>query len=314
MKYNVISIGEALIDFTDIGTSENGMKIFEQNPGGAPANVACACAKLGLSTAFIGKVGQDMHGNFLIDTLQNCGVDTSYMVQDETVFTTLAFVKLSENGDRSFSFARKGSADVMLREDELNYETLQNTEILHFGSLSLTDEPSKTAVLTAVKKAKEAGVVISYDPNYRPLLWKSEQQAVEAMRSVLHIVDMIKLSDNETELVCGTKDIYEATDVLHQQGIQLVLLTCGGDGALISCPEGKIMVPAAPANVVDTTGAGDSFLGGFLYKLCTENQGLCNITKEQAQSYATFANRVAGYCVSGRGAIPALPYLKDITE
>lgn len=312
MQYDVVSIGEALIDFTDIGTSENGMKIFEQNPGGAPANVACACAKLGLATAFAGKVGLDMHGDFLVQTLKECGVCTDALVQDPDAFTTLAFVRLNENGDRSFSFARKRSADVMLTEADLNPAVLEHTAVLHFGSLSLTDEPSKSAVLAAVRQAKAAGALISYDPNYRPLLWRSEQHAVEEMRSVVPYADIMKLSDNETMLLCGTEDVYAAADVLHAQGVKLVLVTCGGDGALISCSSGKVFVPAVKTKAVDTTGAGDSFLGGFLYKLCRENQASCDLTLEQAQCYGAFANRVAGICVSRRGAIPALPRLEEV--
>ncbi|MBE7035301.1 MAG: carbohydrate kinase [Ruminococcaceae bacterium] len=312
MKFNIISMGEALIDFTDIGLSQNGMKIFEQNPGGAPANVACACAKLGLKTAFLGKVGNDMHGDFLIETLKACGVSTDYTLQTDEAFTTLAFVKLSPDGDRSFSFARKGSADTRLCADEIPDALLGAADILHFGSLSLTDEPVKTATLSAVTRARENGCLISYDPNYRPLLWSSEAAAIEAMRSVVPMVDIMKLSDNETELLCDTTDIETAADHLHQQGVKLVLLTCGGDGALISCQGSKVFVPAAQAQVVDTTGAGDSFLGGFLYKLCSENNASCLITPAQAEDFGAFANRVAGFCVGKRGAIPALPTLSDV--
>lgn len=177
-KYDVVAMGEALIDFTDIGLSENGMKVFEQNPGGAPANVVCACARLGLKTAFLGKVGKDMHGALIIDTLKENRVDVNGLVRDEKAFTTLAFVSLGEKGERSFSFSRYKSADVLFSQDEINTDILKNTKVFQFGSLSLTDEPSKSATLECIKIAKESGAVISYDPNYRALLWESEEKAI----------------------------------------------------------------------------------------------------------------------------------------
>ena len=311
-KYDFVSIGEALIDFTDLGTSENGMKIFERNPGGAPANVACAAARLGLSSVFIGKVGDDMHGECIIDAMANCGVITEHMVRDRDHFTTLAFVTLDENGDRSFSFARKQSADVMITDADISREVLASTSVLHFGSLSFTAEPSKSAVYSAIKFAKENGAVISYDPNYRPLLWESEEVAIEEMRAPLSLVDVIKLSDNECELVCGTADFDEAARVLLDKGIKIVLLTCGGDGARIYFGDECVIVPSEKVKVCDTTGAGDSFLGGFMYKLIRDGKANTSLTKETAKAYGSFANRVAGKCVQKRGAIPALPTLSEV--
>lgn len=311
MKYDIISIGEALIDFTDIGMSKNGMKIFEQNPGGAPANVACACAKLGLSTAFIGKVGNDMHGEFLIETLNDCGVDTNYMIKDNDHFTTLAFVKLDKNGDRTFSFSRKKSADTMLSDQDIDFDAIKNTTVLHFGSLSFTDEPSKSTTLECIKTARDNGVIISYDPNYRPLLWKNVETAVLEMCSVLDLVDIIKISDNELKLICNTENPYEAAEFLHSKGIKIVLITLGKDGALVSYNNKTKLIPAADVEVVDTTGAGDSFLGGFLYKLIKNNSG-CDVDFEKALEFAEFASKVSGHCITKRGAIPSLPHLKDI--
>lgn len=311
-KYDIVSIGEALIDFTDLGFSENGMKIFERNPGGAPANVACAAARLGLSSVFIGKVGDDMHGECIIDAMKACGVITEHMTKDRDHFTTLAFVTLDENGDRSFSFARKQSADVMLSDEDISREVLENTSVLHFGSLSFTAEPSKSAVYAAIKYAKEKGAVISYDPNYRPLLWDSEEVAIEEMRAPLSLVDVIKLSDNECELICGTADFDEAARVLLDKGIKIVLLTCGGDGARIYFGDECVTVPSEKVKVCDTTGAGDSFLGGFMYKLIRDGKANTALTKEKALEFSSFANRVAGKCVQKRGAIPALPTLEDL--
>lgn len=311
-KYDVISFGEALIDFTSIGKSKNGMNIFEQNPGGAPANVAVACAKLGLSTAFIGKVGSDMHGSFIIETLKSTGVDTSLMLRDKKAFTTLAFVDIDEKGDRSFSFSRYKSADVMLSPLEINLEALKNTKVFHFGSLSLTDEPVRSSTYAAIDEAKKNGAVISYDPNYRPLLWESEETAKKEMRAPLPLVDIIKISDEETELICDTADISEAAKILHRIGINIVIITCGSKGAYISCNNSCVELSSEKAKVVDTTGAGDSFLGGFLYRYVKE--GLPKVlTESQLCEFGTFAGKVAAYCIERRGAIPAMPSLTDIS-
>ena len=170
-KYDVVALGEFLIDFTPAGSTDSGMKLFEQNPGGAPVNMLTAVSKAGLKTAFIGKVGDDMHGNFLVETAKQAGIDTRGIVVDNTVFTTLAFVTLDENGEREFSFARKPGADTMLCYKEVDADLLRDTKVFHIGSLSLTDEPARTTTFQAVKEAKKYGAVISYDPNYRaPLL------------------------------------------------------------------------------------------------------------------------------------------------
>ena len=310
-KYDVIALGEALIDFTALGKSENGMNIFEQNPGGAPANVAVACARLGLETGFIGKVGRDMHGSFIVETLKNTGVDTSLMLRDEKAFTTLAFVNIDEKGDRSFSFARHKSADTRLSADEIDFNALKNTKVLHFGSLSLTDEPARSATYAAIDAAKKNGAVISYDPNYRALLWDSEETAKKEMRAPLHLADIIKISDEETELICDTSDIYEAAECLHAKGIKIVIVTLGSKGAFISCSGASVTLPPEDAKVVDTTGAGDSFLGGFLYRYIKADLPKAP-TEEQLSDFGTFAGKVAAYCIEHRGAIPAMPTLSDI--
>lgn len=178
-KVDIAALGELLIDFTETGRSENGMKIFEQNPGGAPANLLTVASHMGYRTEFIGKVGKDMHGDFLKATLQKEGIGVSNLLQDEKYFTTLAFVEIAADGERKFSFARKPGADTQLRKEELDQTLISDCKIFHFGSLSLTDEPAEGATIKAVKMAKEAGALISYDPNYRPSLWKSKEIAVE---------------------------------------------------------------------------------------------------------------------------------------
>ena len=193
-KFDIVALGEVLIDFTVADVSESGMRLFEQNPGGAPANMLTAALQAGLDTAFIGKVGTDMHGKFLRETLDKIGIDTSGLVSDEEVFTTLAFVSLNAGGEREFSFARKPGADTMLKSSELNEEILTNTKVLHVGSLSLTHEPSRTATFDAVKIAKKAGAIISYDPNYREKLWENVDEAKKWMSKMLEYADIMKIS------------------------------------------------------------------------------------------------------------------------
>lgn len=309
--FDVTALGEVLIDFTPYGDSEAGMALFEQNPGGAPANVLGAVSNLGLKPAFIGKVGDDMHGALLKDTLDKIHIDTTGMIVDPDFFTTLAFVSL-KNGERSFSFARKPGADTQLREDEINLDVVKNSKIFHCGSLSLTDEPARSATFFAVKEAKEAGAVISYDPNYRPLLWKTEEDAIEKMRSMIPYADIMKISDEETALLSGKEDPREAAEILLAQGVSCVVVTLGKDGALLKTKNIEVSAKGKPRKAVDTTGAGDSFWGGLLSRLALNNVKPADLTEEQALEYLNFANAVAGLCVEKRGAIPAMPTLEQV--
>lgn len=311
MKFDIATLGEILIDFTESGKSEAGMRLFEQNPGGAVANVVCAAAKLGKKTSFIGKIGDDMHGVFLRDTLEKAGVDTSGMVIGKDVFTTLAFVSLSENGERTFSFARKPGADTQLSIPEVNKQILQNTTIFHIGSLSMTDEPSRSATFYAVTEAKKAGAIISYDPNYRPSLWESREQAIDQMRSILSQVDIIKISDEETELLTGMQHPEDAAAELIRMGIFCVAITLGKNGALVCTKDGMARVPSFKTKVVDTTGAGDSFWGAFLYCLLESGLQPSGLKLENVIEFARFGNAAASICVGKRGAIPAMPGLDE---
>lgn len=311
-KFDVTVLGELLIDMTYAGKSEAGQTLFEQNPGGAVANVAVAVGRLGGKTAFIGKVGRDMHGDFLRETLERENVNTDSLYADESVFTTLAFVALDENGDRSFSFARKPGADICLTKEEVPVEVIKNTKIFHTGSLSLTDEPCKTASLFALSEAKKAGCILSYDPNYRAPLWESEEKAVEEMRSVLSFMDIIKISDTETALLTGAESPEEASSILSEGGIPVVIVTLGKDGAIVRTKDGLIRTAAVSSNVVDTTGAGDSFMGGFLWKVAESGKAPAELSLEEVKEFADFASRVAGKCVEKRGGIPAMPHIEEL--
>lgn len=311
MMFDVTALGELLIDFTPCGTSEAGMNLFEQNPGGAPANVLAALCNLGFQTAFIGKVGDDMHGALLKDTLDKAGIDTTGLIVDDSVFTTLAFVSL-QNGERNFSFARKPGADTQLRPEEVKEEIVKNTKIFHCGSLSLTDEPARSATFHAVKMAKEAGALISYDPNYRAPLWNSVEEAKEQMRSMIPYADIMKISDEETALLTDYSDPKKAAQALLDQGVACVVVTLGKDGALLKTAQVEIVEKGKERKVVDTTGAGDSFWGGILSRFAKDGISPAEITEEKAREYVRFANAVAGLCVEKRGAIPAMPTLEQV--
>ena len=310
---DVAALGELLIDFTPCGHSEAGQNVFEQNPGGAPANVLAAVTRLGGSTALMGKVGEDMHGRYLKKTLDDLGINTDNLILDPDYFTTLAFVSL-ENGERSFSFARKPGADTQLRKEEICEELLRDSYIFHFGSLSLTDEPARSATLHAVHQAKAGGTIISYDPNYRAPLWESEEAAKEQMRSVIPLVNLMKISDEETSLLTDHADPEEAAHCLLDQGVECVVVTLGSEGALLCTKDLSVRKPSAAAAVVDTTGAGDSFWGGLLYCLSRDRVRPGELTKDQADSYLAYANTVAGLCVGKRGAIPAMPSGEEVEQ
>jgi fructokinase len=312
--YDITALGELLIDFTESGVSNGGMKLFEQNPGGAVANVLAAMARLGERTAFIGKVGNDMHGRFLKETLENAGINTTGLMMSNDFFTTLAFVALSTNGERTFSFARKPGADTQLNAEEVDESILESTGIFHVGSLSLTDEPARSATHYAVKTAKARGAVISYDPNYRASLWKDEATAKERMRELLSFADIVKLSDEETTLLTDEPAPKQAAKSLNDIGIPCVVVTLGKKGALVSVNGKNTIIPGYPQPAIDTTGAGDAFWGGFLHRMLTLNKRPDQLTMKEAADCADWGNAVATCCVQKRGAIPAMPSLDEVKK
>lgn len=311
---DVTALGEILIDFTPCGKSEAGQKVFEQNPGGAPANVLACLNKCGKKTAFIGKVGNDMHGHFLVDVLKDSGICTDGVVVDDNVFTTLAFVALSDSGERSFSFARKPGADTCLTREELKEELIRDSKVFHIGSLSLTAEPVKRTTFEALEIAKQAGCIVSYDPNYRAPLWESKEDAIIGMRSVISYVDVMKISDEETELLTDIKDPEGAAKKLVDMGVSVVAVTLGAEGALVCTKKGCKVVPGFKADMVDTTGAGDSFWGGFLKCLLESEKKPADVSLEEAANFARYGNAVASLCVEKRGAIPAMPSPEEVEE
>ena len=312
---DLVTVGEILIDLTYSGR-DKGIPVYTANPGGAPANVAVAAERLGADAAFIGTVGQDYYGDFLRKTLEDNRVDVSGMLTDEAARTTLAVVSVAESGERSFSFYRRNCADTLLCSDEISLELLADTHFLHFGSVSLTDEPSRSATLFAVEKAKELGATVTYDPNYRANLWDSEEIAVEQMKSVLDMVDILKISDEELPLLTGTDDPEAGTRLLYDTyGIPLILLTLGPDGAYYRRKDETGKADGFRVKVADTNGAGDTFFGAFLSRMAA--LGVCRpeaLSAQQLYDSVRTANLAASLTTSRHGAIPAMPDLKELEE
>ncbi len=310
---DIITLGEVLIDLTQTGTDEKGIRQFAAFPGGAPANVAVAAARLGSECGFIGKVGNDSFGQSLRDTLEKEGVNTDGLFTTEESPTTLAIVNVDEQGERSFAFYRQPGADTRLTAEEaIRVLEESNPRILHFGSLSLTSEPSRSATLAAVKHAKAAGILVSYDPNFRPALWTSEEEAVLWMKEPLEQADILKVSDEEMVLLTGTDKLETGSQILADHGIRLVLITLGSEGVFYRFGESAGRVPGVPVTVSDTNGAGDTFLGAMLGQISRvlERQG--KLDEEQLKEFLDFANRAAAKTCSRPGAIPAMPTLKEM--
>lgn len=312
--YDVVALGELLIDFTQSGVSPSGMRLFEQNPGGAPANVLCALAGFGKRTALIGKVGADMHGDFLRETLIQKGVDVRGLISDPDVFTTLAFVSLTEGGERSFSFARKPGADTCLEESELDIRLLKECRVFHFGSLSLCGQPARGATLAAAHAAKEAGAILSYDPNYRASLWPDRQTAVARMRSLLGLADIVKISADETALLTGHENPVQAAAALLEAGVGCAVVTLGKDGGYAATRQASVRLGVPEVGVVDTTGAGDAFWGGFLNRLLDKGKTPAALTGDDLTDCLRFAGGAATLCVQKRGGIPAMPTLAEVMD
>ena len=314
MKIDVAALGELLIDFTEAGVSAGGMKLFEQNPGGAPANLLTAVSHMGYQTAFIGKVGRDMHGEFLKSVLDKENICTEYLIMDDTVFTTLAFVQINKDGEREFSFARKPGADTCLRLEEMDQNVLRSCKIFHIGSLSLTDEPAKSATIAAVRSAKAAGSLISYDPNYRASLWDSQENAVKTMAGMIKYADLLKVSDEESVLLTGEHDDKKAAEILLGMGPAVVAVTRGGDGVTLAWNDQIEQIAGLKATAVDTTGAGDSFWGGFLSRYLQEKKEIQSMSWEEWKACAVYGNATASLCVQRRGGIPAIPKKNEVED
>lgn len=311
-KYDVVALGELLIDFTENGKSSQGNPLFEANPGGAPCNVLAMLAKLEHNTAFIGKVGRDFFGKQLKKAIIEVGINAEFLLMDEEIHTTLAMVHTYPDGDRDFSFYRNPGADMMLKETEIPEDLLNNTKIFHFGTLSMTHEDVRNATKKSITLAKESGAIISFDPNLRPPLWSSLDEAKEQVLYGLQFCDILKISDNEIQWLTEKEDYTEGVLWIKERfDIPLILVSMGKEGSRAYYQDEMIEVkPFIQKNTIETTGAGDTFCGCVLHYIC--NHGLDNLSKENLKDMLTFANAAAALITTRKGALRVMPSLEEI--
>ncbi len=310
-KFDVVALGELLIDFTESGESAQGNPIFEANPGGAPCNVLAMLAKLGKKTAFIGKVGKDSFGRQLREAVQSCGIDVSGLTEDDKIHTTLAFVHTLADGDREFSFYRNPGADMMLRREEIDADLIRDTRIFHFGTLSSTHEPARDATRWALNIAKESNVTISFDPNLRESLWDDLEDARREIEYGLNLCDILKISDNEVEFLTGTNDYDAGVRMLREKyRLPLVFVTMGRDGSKAYYNNRVIFCePFLQEHTVETTGAGDTFTACALNYILDHGTDL---TDEQLKKLLAFANAGASLITTRKGALKVMPDRQEI--
>ena len=313
--YDVVAMGELLIDFTCVSKDGEGYPTMAAHPGGAPANFLAALAKFGTSAALLGKVGNDAFGKLLVGTLDQAGIGTSGIIMADDVFTTLAFVTLDETGNREFSFSRKPGADTCLSYDELNMDLIDGAKVFHFGTLSLTDEPARTTTYKAVEYAKSAGKLITYDPNLRKPLWKNLEEAKKQLIWGMTKADVVKISDEEVEFLWGLGVEEGADYILKNFDVKLVFVTCGADGCYFKNAVASGKVPSlSNIKVVDTTGAGDIFGGSAVYKLLQTGKTPETLTEEELREIVTFACTSAGLSTTKPGGISSVHEYNQVIE
>ncbi|MDO4678682.1 MAG: carbohydrate kinase [Blautia sp.] len=313
-SYDVTALGELLIDFTENGMSAQGNPIMEANPGGAPCNVLAMLEKLGKKTAFIGKVGKDMFGEQLKTAVEEVGIDTRNLIMDEEVHTTLAFVHTYPDGDRDFSFYRNPGADMMLTKEDIQEDLIRDSRIFHFGTLSSTHEGVREATRHAIEVAKEAGCLVSFDPNLRPPLWKSLDDARREIEYGLTKCDILKISDNEVEFLFGTTDYDKGAAIIREKyNIPLVLITMGKEGSRAYYKDLRVeSAPFLQENTIETTGAGDTFCASSLNYVL--EHGLDNLTEENLYELLTFANAAASLITTRKGALRVMSTREEVEE
>lgn len=306
--FDVIALGELLVDFTGSGASPQGNPVYEANPGGAPCNVLAMLKKLGRSCAFVGKVGDDLFGRMLRDAAEAAGICMDHLVFDRETRTTLAFVKTFGNGDRDFSFYRNPGADMMLREEELPLDEIAQSRVFHFGTLSMTHEGARRATVKAVEHARAGGAVISFDPNLRPPLWDSLDEARRQMEYGLSRCGVLKIADNELEFMTGEKDFDKGAAILRGKfpNIRLFNVTAGAQGSYSYYEDKRVFVPACRrGGVIETTGAGDTFCACVLDFVLA--RGLDGLTREDLSTMLRFANTAAYLVTTRKGALRSMP-------
>lgn len=313
-KYDVVALGELLIDFTENGVSAQGNPVLEANPGGAPCNVLAMLKKLGHQVGFVGKVGRDMFGNQLETALQEVGISTDGLMRDDSVHTTLAFVHTAPDGDRDFSFYRNPGADMMLSEEDVRacQDMISGAKIFHFGTLSMTDEGCRNATKKAIEMAKESGAVLSFDPNLREPLWDSLDAAKEQVLYGLSKCDILKISDNEIVWLTGEEDYAQGVSWIKERyDISLILVSLGREGSLAFSGSNTASVkPFLQENTIETTGAGDTFLAGVLHYVL--DNGMQDYSEAQMTEMLTFANAGASLITTRKGALRVMPEKEEV--
>lgn len=312
--FDVTALGELLIDFTENGITSQGNPLLEANPGGAVCNVLAMLGRLGKKTAFIGKVGQDMFGTQLKNAVEEVGIDTRALFMDEEVHTTLAFVHTYPDGDRDFSFYRNPGADMMLTKNEVPDDLIQNSRLFHFGTLSSTHEGVREATRHAIEVAKDAGCIITFDPNLRPPLWKSLDDARREIEYGMTKCDVLKISDNEVEFLFDTTDYDKGAALIREKyNIPLVLITMGKDGSRAYYKDMRVeAAPFLQKNTIETTGAGDTFCASTLNYIL--EHGLENLTEENLMEMLTFANAAASLITTRKGALRVMPSRQEVID
>ena len=314
MKYDVTALGELLIDFTPAGESAKGNKLFEQNPGGAPANVLTAVTRQGGRGSIISSVGNDSFGTYLRHVMENARICIDGLQVTKEAATTLAFVSLNESGERSFSFCRKPGADQKIKKEKMDFSLIDDCTIFHFGSLSLSDEPSRSAAIYSAKYAKDKGKIVSYDPNWRPLLWNSLDEGIQGMKLGLPLTDVLKLSEDEMFILSGEKNLLKGTLLLKQQysNLKLIIVTLGDKGCFYRYGSSTGSVSAYKVKTVDTTGAGDSFWGALLLKIAQNPDCINGRQENYLCDSIDYASASGALCAAGRGAIPSIPTADEV--
>lgn len=312
-RFDVVALGELLIDFTESGSSEQGNTLFEANPGGAPCNVLAMLKKLGRSCAFVGKVGSDMFGQKLRSVIRETGICADYLIMDRNVQTTLAFVKKLPDGDRDFSFYRNPGADMMLTEQEVPGKIIRNSRIFHFGTLSMTHTEVRKATCQAVKYAKAGNALISFDPNLRPPLWDNLENAREQISWGLSQCDILKIADNEMEFMTSETDFDKGAAILKKRhpNIQLMNVTAGPEGSYSYYKNIRVFQPALKlGGAIETTGAGDTFCACVLNYVL--DHGISDLTGESLHEMLSFANAAAGLIATRKGALRVMPSKAEV--
>ena len=311
---DVVALGELVIDFAPVGTDKSGYPTLAAKPGGAPCNYLAALTAYGASTAFIGKVGTDTFGKLLIGTLKDAGIETKGIIQDSSVFTTLAFVTLDSGGNREFSFSRKPGADTCLCFDEVNLNLIDEAKVFHFGTLSLTNNPAREATHKTVEYAKKQNKLITFDPNLRRTLWENLSDAKEQILWGLSRADIVKISDEEVEFLWGCSSEEAGSKLIYEFNVRLAMLTLGPNGCVILNKNAAAKAVCPPVKVVDTTGAGDIFGGSAVSRFLKYGKAPEELTQPELLGIAEFATVAASLSTQTPGGIPSIPSLEEVNK